>query len=111
MLNLRTQNEALLLKFLHKFLNKKDIPWVNLVWKSYCREGRIKESLRNASFWWKDVLKLIDKFRGMTVVDIRNGKTYRLWDDQWNNFVPRLQYLKMFSFAKKKTSLLVKLKA
>ena len=30
-LNLRTQNEALLLKFLHKFFNREDIPWVHLV--------------------------------------------------------------------------------
>jgi len=30
-LNLRTQNEELLLKHLHKFYNKMDIPWVHLI--------------------------------------------------------------------------------
>jgi hypothetical protein len=30
-LNLATQNEALLLKNLHKFYNKIDIPWVQLI--------------------------------------------------------------------------------
>lgn len=35
-LNLKTQNEALLLKYLHKFFNKADIPWVNLYGKNLC---------------------------------------------------------------------------
>jgi hypothetical protein len=30
-INLRSQNDALLLKHLDKFYNKKDIPWVNMV--------------------------------------------------------------------------------
>lgn len=29
--NLRTYNEALLLKYLHTFFNKADIPWVKLI--------------------------------------------------------------------------------
>jgi hypothetical protein len=30
-INLRTQNDALLLKNLHKFFNRLDYPWVNLI--------------------------------------------------------------------------------
>ena len=30
-LDLKSQNEALLLKNLHKFFNRADIPWVHLV--------------------------------------------------------------------------------
>jgi hypothetical protein len=30
-IDLKTLNEALLIKFLHKFFNKEDIPWVSLV--------------------------------------------------------------------------------
>jgi hypothetical protein len=51
-LNLRTQNEAMLLKFLHKFLNKADIPWVNLVWESYYTNGLINNNTKKGSFWW-----------------------------------------------------------
>lgn len=29
-INIRVQNEALLMKFLHKFYNKKDLTWANL---------------------------------------------------------------------------------
>jgi hypothetical protein len=37
-LNLKLQNEALLLKYLHKFYNKADIPWVYILWNSYHNE-------------------------------------------------------------------------
>jgi hypothetical protein len=30
-LDLRTQNEALLIKNIHKFFNRADIPWVHLI--------------------------------------------------------------------------------
>jgi hypothetical protein len=31
-IKLRAQNEALLLKNLHKFFNKDDFPWIHLIW-------------------------------------------------------------------------------
>jgi hypothetical protein len=34
-INLRIQNNALLMKNLHKLYNHYDIPWVNLIRKSY----------------------------------------------------------------------------
>lgn len=34
-LNIKIQNMTLLMKFLHNFYNKKDVPWVNLVWSTY----------------------------------------------------------------------------
>jgi hypothetical protein len=38
-INLRRQNEVLLLKHLHKFYNKDDLLWVNLIWANYYRNG------------------------------------------------------------------------
>lgn len=32
-INLRAQNNALLLKFLHKFYNQEDLPWVQMTWQ------------------------------------------------------------------------------
>jgi len=43
-LNLRTQNDALLLKHLHKFFNRYDIPWVNLIWELYYSNGSLPSS-------------------------------------------------------------------
>jgi hypothetical protein len=40
-LNLHTHNDSLLLKFLHKFYSKADIPWVHLVWDNYYASGRL----------------------------------------------------------------------
>ena len=34
-LNLRTQNTALLMKHLHKFMNRVHIPWVKLIWEAH----------------------------------------------------------------------------
>lgn len=34
-INLEIQNQALLMKNLDKFFNKRDIPWVNLVWEKH----------------------------------------------------------------------------
>lgn len=55
--NIRLQNEALLLKHLDKFYNKKDVPWVNLVCHTYYSEGQVPhETTAKCSFWWKDIM-------------------------------------------------------
>jgi hypothetical protein len=38
---LRVQNEALLLKNLHKIFNKADLPWVHLIWIQYYPNGKV----------------------------------------------------------------------
>ena len=43
-LNLQTKNEALLLKNLHKFYNRHDIPWVNLIWERHYSTGALPNS-------------------------------------------------------------------
>jgi hypothetical protein len=34
-IRLQTHNDALLLKNLHNFFNKQDIPWAHLIWEKY----------------------------------------------------------------------------
>lgn len=82
-LDLRSQNEALLLKNLHKFFNKTDIPWVHLVWEKHYKNGRLPNHIKRGSFWWRDMLKLADKFKGMATVSIADGSSCFLWDDCW----------------------------
>ena len=51
-INIKLQNEALLMKFLHKFYNKMDIPWVQLLWDAYYT-GKIPHVVPPVgSFWW-----------------------------------------------------------
>jgi len=73
-LNLQTQNESLLLKNLHKFYNRFDIPWVNLIWERYCSSGSLPSSTKlQGSFWWKDILRILDSFKGMAMANIGDG--------------------------------------
>jgi hypothetical protein len=43
---LRLQNEALLLKNLHKFFNKVDLSWVQLLWSQYYSNGKVPGNVR-----------------------------------------------------------------
>jgi len=61
------------MKNLDKFFNRKDIPWVNLVWKKYCRNGRLPGTVKKGSFWWRDVLKLLAPFKEMANIQVNSG--------------------------------------
>lgn len=64
--NLFLQNDALLMKQLHKFYSKSDIPWIHLVWfKHY--NGRVPHIQREVgSFWWKDIFRLKNLYGSIT---------------------------------------------
>ena len=36
---------------------------------------------RKGSFWWRDILKLLDSFKDMASVSIGNGSTCLFWMD------------------------------
>ena len=110
-IDLKTQNEALLLKHLMKFFNKEDLPWILLVWESYYEAGSLPSLAKKGSFWWRDILKLLDKFKGLAMVNINNAKSCFLWTDLWNNKVPMHTYPELFSFVKSKTTILAEAKS
>jgi hypothetical protein len=98
-LNLKLQNEALLLKYLHKFYNKADIPWVHLLWNSYYN-GRVPHAVGPVgSFWWKDVCKLMPIFRGFANSNIKTGSSTLFWKDLWLSQITSDQFPRAFSFA------------
>jgi len=105
---LQTQNDALLLKNLDKFFNRKDLPWVNLVWEKYYSNGRLPGGTKKDSFWWRDILKLLTKFKGIAYVSVQDGSSVLFWEDQWNNLVSRLEFPELHSFAKNKAITLQK---
>lgn len=72
-LDLQIQNEALLIKNLHKFFNRINIPSVKLIWEKYYSNGNLPNHAKKGSFWWKDILKLLDKFKGMALISVQNG--------------------------------------
>lgn len=99
-ININTQNEALLLKSLHKFFSKEDLSWVHLLWDNYYSRGSLPGQHRKGSFWWRDIVKLIDKYKGIPSVWVYDGDTVLFWQDTWNNHFLPLEFPHLFSFAK-----------
>lgn len=62
-IDIEKQNKALLIKNLHKFFNKEDLPWVGLIWEKYYKNGKLPNHTRKGSFWWRDTLKLLSDFK------------------------------------------------
>ena len=50
-LNLKFQNDSLLLKQLHKFYTKQDIPWVQLMWHTYYQQ-KVPHAAREIDSFW-----------------------------------------------------------
>jgi hypothetical protein len=79
------KNDALLLKFLHKFYNSdKDIPWVKLIWSSYYELDVPHAAKLCGSYWWRDVAALMDKYRSIAKPEVKSGETVLFWTDVWN---------------------------
>ena len=61
-LDIQIHNQTLLMKFLHKFLNREDIPWVQMVWETYYSNSLPGDRIVD-SFWWRSLLKLLPKYK------------------------------------------------
>jgi hypothetical protein len=81
--NFQKQNAALLIKFLDKFYNKAELPWVQLIWSEYYLNSIPHAENLKGSFWWRDVLKQVDNFRGVARVKPGRGDTFLFWLDSW----------------------------
>ena len=97
-LNLRVQNDAMLLKLLQKFYNKFDAPWVHLIWDTYYASTVPHAAAPCGSFWWRQLTKLMPVYRGVTKVKIGAGDTALFCKDDWNNSILSETYPRAFSF-------------
>ncbi|XP_073355123.1 uncharacterized protein [Aegilops tauschii subsp. strangulata] len=103
-LNLGSQNVALLIKHANNFLNKKDLPWVSLIWDTYYH-NRVPQGTSNCgSFWWKDICKVMHHFRECAWVQINAGNTALMWSDnlQFDGQVSSLplRFPRLYSYVK-----------
>jgi hypothetical protein len=101
-LNIFAQNKALLLKNLHKFYNKANIPWVNLIWESYYEDSKLPGQRLEGSFWWKSTIGLHDEFKAIARCNIGDGKSVYFWQDLWCNGCLDASFPCLFSFVKDK---------
>jgi hypothetical protein len=90
----------MLLKFLHKFFSQEDTPWVKLIWFHYYNSGKLPGQHRKGSFWWRDIVKLLEKFKCTSSVIVAEGSSIFFWKDKWNGQPLDLTYPELFSFAK-----------
>lgn len=98
--NLSVQNDALLLKHLHKFYNRDDIPWANLMWSTHY-ENKVPHASREVrSFWWKDVLCLNPIFRSFARCTRGNGTTVTFWEDKWGDQVLAVRFPSLVDYAR-----------
>ena len=101
-IDLKKHNEALLVKNLDKFFNKKDLPWVSLVWEKHYNNGKLPSATKKGSFWWRDILKLLQPFKSFSIIHIQNGSTCLFWEDKWIQQTLENDYPELHSFAKNK---------
>lgn len=104
-IDLKTQNKALLLKqkYLDKFYNHAEIPQVRLTWENFYANNNTPPHARCpvGSFWWKDVLKLHSDFSSMVVCKPNLGNSILFWKDNWRDPCISDSFPHLFSFAKK----------
>jgi hypothetical protein len=97
------QNQALIIKFLYKFFNRHDTPWVQLIWEAHYSDGKIpQDKVTKGSFWWRDCTSFIEIFKKMAKYKIKSGNTTLLWNDIWKEESMRSCYPQLHSFAKNK---------
>lgn len=89
------------MKYLHKFYNRANLPWIHLVWDNYYTNGVMPGQAKRGSFWWRDIIKLNDQYKGIASVIPGSGNTIMFWKDQWSGIVPMQVFPELYSFAKK----------
>lgn len=94
------QNNALMLKNLHKFFNRHNIPWVNMIWETYYSSGQLPGQQFIGSFWLKANLKLIDQYKGMARCILGDGKLAFLWTDLWHSTCLHQTFPHLFPFTR-----------
>jgi hypothetical protein len=103
-IDLRAHNAALLMKFLHKFYNKVDLPWVNITWTHFYRNSRPPHERKNVgSFWWRDIMSLAPKILQMAKCTVRSGSSVSFWHHPWDLGILKDIYPQLFSFSQNKS--------
>jgi len=101
-IDLTTHNNALLLKFLHKFYMRMNLPWVKLIWDAYYNDDSLPGQKKRRSFWWRDIVKLLDTYKSLASVKVAEGTTVLFWTDSWNGQTLASACPELYSFAKNK---------
>lgn len=101
-IDVKTQNTALLMNFLHKSYNHVNIPWVALTRKCLYANDTVPHMKRPiGSFWWRDVMSLKSTYLSIASCKFNVGNTCSFWTDLWDLGILQHTLPQLFSFAKK----------
>jgi len=82
LIDIEKQNEVLLLKNLHKFFHKMDIPWVQMIWEKHYRNGKLSNHVKKGLFGAKITsIKSLSKFKELAIIESKNGSSIFFWQD------------------------------
>lgn len=98
-LDISTLNTVLLMKFLDKFYNHHDLPWVHLIWDTYYLDKIPHVVGQCGSFWWRQILQLRPLLWGISSVRIEDRKFTLFWKDQWCTGIFAKSHPRALSFA------------
>ena len=99
-MDLHLQNKALLIKFLDKFYNNVEVPWVSLVRDSYYFNIVPHVVVKSGSFWWRGVFALANEWCKLSTCKLGNGHSALFWEDNWSGEVLSAKYPRLFSYAR-----------
>jgi len=54
-----------------------------MVWEKHYPNDKLPGTVKKGSFWWRDVLKGLPKFKEMATVQVNTGLTCQFWKDKW----------------------------
>jgi len=104
-IDIKSQNNALLLKFLDKFYNKNEVPWVQLTWSKLYANNQTPPYSRSpvGSFWWKEIISLFGNFQTIASCRPNKGDTISFWTQPWTGHdqVLKDRYPQPYSFTRK----------
>lgn len=98
-LNITDHNKALLMKNLHKFFNRDDLPWVNLIWEVHY-SSPLPQEKKVGSFWWKTHLNLLQTYKQSCLCIANSGSTIQFWSDKWSGEPLQQRFPELHSFFK-----------
>jgi hypothetical protein len=47
------------------------------------------------SFWWKEIVKLLDIYKNLAIVKVADGSTVLFWTDSWNGQILALSCMEL----------------
>jgi hypothetical protein len=105
-IDLKTHNMTLLLKYLPKFYNRDSCPWVALTWNNFYSTVVTTPHMKRSvgSFWWRDAMSVAGEYFKIASCNMHCGTTVSFWSDSWGLGILQHLFPQFFCFSKRKSA-------